>query len=63
MGHLGGLISGVLLGYVIIPRMASNQSSQSKCMKASGTFGMIACVIYFVGGFLLFFTIRTPKIL
>jgi hypothetical protein len=59
-GHLGGLIVGVLSGLFLFPVIPGQDDSNRSCQDKGRKVGQIGCIIFFVVGFVLFYTIRNP---
>lgn len=51
LGHMGGLISGIILGLVILAESG----------RMIRVFAWIGVVIFYIGGIVLFYTVREPK--
>ena len=62
MGHLGGLLSGIILGLSLIPSLSHLEHPDNKSAKRIKIIGIIAALVFFIGGFTMFYTLRNPRI-
>jgi hypothetical protein len=58
MGHIGGLITGIILGLTYVSILARNNAKRYKYGKI---IGILLTIMWFAAGFALFYTVRTPK--
>eukprot|EP01016_Furgasonia_blochmanni_P041231 TRINITY_DN5329_c0_g1_i3.p2 TRINITY_DN5329_c0_g1~~TRINITY_DN5329_c0_g1_i3.p2 ORF type:complete len:227 (-),score=57.51 TRINITY_DN5329_c0_g1_i3:271-951(-) len=56
-GHVGGLLIGIFLGMVVVKREDGNAST---CLRGFRILGILVVLLFFVLGFLAFYTVRQP---
>ena len=59
LGHFGGFITGILVGFWVLPCLEESQQKKDRAVKMSFWF-KISTVVFFALMFILFFTVRTP---
>lgn len=57
LGHFGGFITGILVGFWVLPCLEESQQKKDRAVKMSFWF-KISTVVFFALMFILFYTVR-----